>query len=145
MKVTDIKDFQEKTVESIEQWAYGKIDEMTGKNPRLLVAGKYAKKGLHNYLNDKLDEINGAIETASMFLKDEDGSIDTSVIVDDFISMFEEMEEVEFNYHGMRGTIGKGAFRIAVPQNIFFKTMFGDIGAFRITTADLSDLKEMLA
>lgn len=55
-----------------------------------------------------------------------------------------EMEEMPFGKGFIRGTIGKGSIRFALPDNPITSILFGKTGAIKITDADLMELKKLL-
>ena len=54
------------------------------------------------------------------------------------------MEEMPFGKGFIRGTIGKGSIRFALPDNPITSILFGKTGAIKITDADLMELKKLL-
>ena len=62
---------------------------------------------------------------------------------DDFIEMFNSMEEREFNLGILKGNLGSGAMKIEIPNNLLTNLVFGNMGYIRITSGDLVELKKL--
>ena len=61
-----------------------------------------------NYLLKEDKKINELIDGLSLFI----GNIDVNMLFDDFIEMFNSMEEREFNLGILKGNLGSGAIQI---------------------------------
>ena len=129
---------------SAEDWANGRIDTLVAKKPGMSIASVYLKRGVHNYLAKESARIHDWIDHASLFICDEQGKVDTTMLFNDLLVVFKSMEEVPFSCELFRGTIGKGAVRIELPDNPISALLFGDHAAIRITEEDFLELKEML-
>ena len=139
--ITEIKD---KMADSLLLWIDDRIDTLVEANPKLKVASVYLKRGAKNYIAKERDNLNTMIDNASLFLCDENGNIDADMLFNDLIVMFREMDEMPFGKGFIRGTIGKGNIRIALPDNPVSNILFGNTGAIRITDADLIEFKKLM-
>lgn len=139
--ITELKD---KLSESLQTWIDSRIDGLVSANPKLKVASVYLKRGAKNFIAKENASINDMIDNASLFLCDENGNIDADMLFNDVLAMFREMDEMPFGKGFIRGTIGKGAIRFALPDNPVTNIMFGNTGAIKITDADLIELKKLL-
>lgn len=138
-----VSEFKEEFISSIEDWADSRIDSLTDQNPRLSTTSIYLKKGVHNYLTRQSDKINSFIDSMMLFVGDGTGNIDVETVFNDILSMFNNMEELPFDFEFLQGTIGEGLIRIELPNNMFTKLLFGDTHAIRITGEDIIELKKM--
>lgn len=142
-----VSEFKEEFISSIEDWADSRIDGLADQNPRLSTTSIYLKNGVHNYLAQQSDEINSFIDSMMLCVGDGTGNIDVETVFNDILSMFNNMEELPFDFEflqgTLQGTIGKGLIRIELPNNMFTKLLFGDTHAIRITGEDIIELKKM--
>ena len=88
-------------------------------------------------------KINELIDGLSLFICDENGNIDVNMLFDDFIEIFNSMEEREFNLGILKGNLGSGAMKIEIPNNLLTNLVFGNMGYIRITSGDLVELKKL--
>lgn len=124
-------------------WIDDRIDDFTRNNPQLKTVSTYLKRGAKNYLLKEDKKINELIDGLSLFICNENGNIDVNMLFDDFIEMFNSMEEREFNLGILKGNLGSGAMKIEIPNNLLTNLVFGNMGYIRITSGDLVDLKEL--
>lgn len=143
----DVKDkligFKDKAINSLEVWINGRIDDFVSQNPNMKVASVYMKRGAKNYLARERGKIEKTIDNAALFICDEEGNIDSDMLLNDMLTMFKEMDEIPFGKSIIQGTIGKGTIRFNLPDNPVFNLMFGNTGAIKITEADFLELKEL--
>ena len=73
----DVKDnitgLKDKMIDSLEVWADNRIDDFVSQNPNLKVASVYMKRGAKNYLARERGKIGDMIDSASLFICDEEG------------------------------------------------------------------------
>ena len=140
---SNLINFKEKLANSFEVWADGRIDDFVVQNPNLKIASVYMKRGVKNYLVKEKGKIDGMIDSAALFLCDEEGNIDADMLFNDMLTMFRDMDEMPFGKGFLQGTIGKGVLRFQLPDNPVFNLLFGNTGAIKITDADFIELKEL--
>lgn len=140
-----LAEFKDNILDAFRIWIEERVDSLAESNPRLKVASVYLKRGARNYISRERGEISGMIDNVSLFLCDENGNIDTDMLLDDLMQMFRDMEEVPFGAGLVRGTFGNGAIRFVLPDNPVINLLFGDIGAIKITDSDLLELKNLLS
>ena len=136
-------DLKNKTIDSLEVWIDGRIDDFVAQNPNLKIASVHMKRGAKNYLARERGKIENVIDNAALFICDEQGNIDTDMLFKDMMTMFREMDETPFGKGLVQGTVGKGIIRLKLPDNPIFNLMFGNTGAIKITEADFLELKEL--
>ena len=124
-------------------WIDDRIDDFTRNNPQLKTVSTYLKRGAKNYLLKEDKKINELIDGLSLFICDENGNIDVNMLFDDFIEMFNSMEEREFNLVILKCNLGSWAMKIEIPNNLLTNLVFGNMGYIRITSGDLVELKEL--
>lgn len=139
----NLLDLKNKTIDSLEVWIDGRIDDFVAQNPNLKIASVYMKRGAKNYLARERGKIENVIDNAALFICDEQGNIDTDMLFKDMMTMFREMDETPFGKGLVQGTVGKGIIRLKLPDNPIFNLMFGNTGAIKITEADFLELKEL--
>ena len=139
MKATDINQFKGELKTAIQSWGNSKIDELF-KNPP---PRTFAKNGLNKILNRYDASMNKGIDMLWMLIANEDGVVDSDVLVDNAIAMLKEMDLKEYNIMGLNMTIGKGEVAIEMPKNIFFDMLVG-CSKIRFTSNDINEFKNLL-
>lgn len=96
-----------------------------------------------NWLSKEGYRIDNLIDNAAIFVCDENGNVNMEILFADMLSVFKNMEEVPFEHGLLKGTIGKGVIRIALPDNPLVAFLFGETGALKVTDTDLLELKAL--
>lgn len=144
MEAKSLQELKKKLTGQTRQWADSKIDAMCAGNPKLKVASIYMKRGVHNALIRGDEKISSALDRASLFLFDENGKLDADTLINDMLTAFKEMDEQTVDLWGMPVVAGKGVIKIPIPDNFITSMFFGNTGGFKITLADINDLKDMI-
>lgn len=139
MKATDINQFKGELKTAIQSWGNSKIDELF-KNS---ISRTFAKNGLNNMLNRYDASMNKGIDMLWMFIADENGAVDSDVLVDNVIAMLKEMDLKEYNIMGLNMIVGKGEVAVEMPNNIFFDMLVG-CSKIRFTSNDINEFKNLL-
>ena len=139
MKATDIDQFKGELKTAIQSWGNSKIDELF-KNS---ISRTFAKNGLNNMLNRYDASMNKGIDMMWMFIADENGVVDSDVLVDNVIAMLKEMDLKEYNIMGLNMIVGKGEVAVEMPNNIFFDMLVG-CSKIRFTSNDINEFKNLL-
>ena len=139
MKATDINQFKGELKTAIQSWGNSKIDELF-KNS---ISRTFAKNGLNNMLNRYDASMNKGIDMLWMFIADENGVVDSDVMVDNVIAMLKEMDLKEYNIMGLNMIVGKGEVAVEMPNNIFFDMLVG-CSKIRFTSNDINEFKNLL-
>lgn len=139
----EINKFKGDLKTSIQNWAEGKIDTLCSGKPKMKAASVYLKRGLNNYLDREDSRINRAVDNALLFITDENGAINTDVVIDDLVEMFRNMDRQEKRIGMFNLEYGQGEIKITIPRNPFLDMIFGDLGMVRITSDDFLELKEL--
>lgn len=139
MKATDINQFKGELKTAIQSWGNSKIDELF-KNS---ISRTFAKNGLNNMLNRYDASMNKGIDMLWMFIADENGVVDSDVLVDNVIAMLKEMDLKEYNIMGLNMIVGKGEVAVEMPKNIFFDILVG-CSKIRFTSNDINEFKNLL-
>lgn len=137
-------DLKQKFIDSLSVWADDRITVFTNSNPNLKPMSIYLKRGASNIIKKYDDEIDKMINSAMIFIADENGNYNLNALFDDIMTMFKDMEEMPINIGPMTVTVGKGNIRIPIPKNTFTNVIFGDTSAIRITQSDFVELKNIL-
>ncbi len=143
MKQT-LTDFKEKLMTSLDQWIDVRIDDFADAHPNLNLASIYMKRGAKNYLKREGERIDEMIDSVSLFLLDENGHIDSDLVLGDVLTLFKQMEEQPFHLGFVEGSIGKGTVRFQLPDNPLIALFFGDNSAIRLTADDFEELVEAM-
>lgn len=139
-----VEQFKDKLMCSLDKWIDVKVDEFARNNPKMAMASTYIKRGAHNYLTKEAENIDEMIDNAVLFIADENGCIDTNMVMNDLLTMFKQMDEFPYSLGFVDGTIGKGLVRVHLPENFLTSFLFGDSAAIRITADDVAHLVQMM-
>lgn len=138
MKTKDISQFKGMAMNAVEKWADGMIDKMFPGRPETRTMMKnYAS----NWLSQREQDIDQGIEQAFLFLGDKEGNIDSDSVVDMVCGLFDEMQDMDFNFGKFAAKVGKGQIRLEFPDGIISRLMFGDLKGVRITNDDIREIK----
>lgn len=131
---------KEQVISALELWADEKVDTMTASHPRMAMLAPRLKQGLKNIVarNEK------NIENTLLFFTDKDGNLDIGDVFEEGIKSFGEMPVTHKSALGLDIAIGKGEVVVSLPENIITNFLFGGTGAFKFTSADIMDLKDLL-
>lgn len=140
MKYTDIAKFKGECKSVIQQWGEEKIDALFPNKPQVRT---FAKRGLDNLLARYDARMNSAIDTALLFIADNNGTVDSDVAIDMLVSLFKEMEVQKYSFWGMDMGIGQGAITIDLPHNPIYDLLVGNLGQVKFTAEDILELKDM--
>lgn len=130
-------------IDSLRTWGHERISAFVKDNPKLIPLKSSLDRFVNNILIREDEWIKGKIDTAMLFIADENGCVDKSLLMDDLMSMLKDMEETSISVGGMDVVVGKGSIKIPIPKNPFTSLFFGDTGAIRITEADFNELKTL--
>lgn len=78
------------------------------------------------------------------FIADENGNIDTDMLINDAVSIFKQMDVYETQMAGFNIKIGKGELNLEIPSNPMLDFLFGDLGKIRLNADDLLEIKQLL-
>lgn len=140
MKISDVNEFKGQIKTAIQKWGNGKIDELFPGKASVRVL---AKNGLNNVLNMYDHEINRYIDGAFLFIS-QDGIIDSDVMIDALLEMFEEMKPVEYRIGGFMLSAGKGELVVNLPDHFIMNMIMGNLERVKFTTEDFKELKTYL-
>ena len=130
--------------DAIEAWALDIVDGMMTGNPQLLMAGVYIKNGIRNYRKHKESEIKEMIDTAMLFIADENVEVNADKVLSDVMCVIKDMDRVPFDWGLISGTLGKGELKLNIPDNWLMRIIFGDNGNVIINEDDLKKLTKLL-
>ena len=128
---------------NMEEWANYKIDSLVESRPNLKVASTYLKRGVRNWVARENKRIDSMIDNVALFISDEQGNINTDVIIDDFLEMFKVMDIQKANMGIFDIEYGKGEIKINIPHNPILDMLMGDLGQIKITTEDILEIKDL--
>lgn len=141
MNITELK---EKLLTSLDLWADARIDDMVKENPALAIPSVYMKRASHNIIAKNKDNWSKSIDNATLFIADEDGSIDADTIFADLMQMLENISNYEFDLGFIKGRIDGGAITIDLPDNIVTTILFGSKKSICFAKADFEELKNLI-
>lgn len=133
-----------KITDSIEKWGCVKVDQLVSSHPQLRPMQSYLKRGLHNFMVAKEEDLCKMWENVSLFIADENGNIDSKVMLDDMLTMFADMDIRQVSLGLFDVEFGKGCVKINLPHSIWSDLLFGNLGEIKITSSDLLELKNLI-
>lgn len=141
MNVTELK---EKLLTSLDLWADARISDMVKENPALAIPSVYMKRASHNIIAKHKDSWGKSIDNATLFIANEDGTIDADTIFSDLMQMLENISNYEFDLGFIKGRIDGGALVIDLPDNIITTILFGSKKSISFTKEDFEELKSLI-
>ena len=141
MNVTELKG---KLLTSLDLWADARISDMVKENPALAIPSVYMKRAAHNVIAKNKESWGKSIDNATLFIADEDGSIDADTIFSDLMQMLENISNYEFDLDFIKGRINDGAVSIDLPDNIITTILFGSKKSISFTKSDFEELKSLI-
>lgn len=141
MNVTELK---EKLLTSLDLWADARISDMVKENPALAIPSVYMKRASHNIIAKHKDSWGKSIDNATLFIANEDGTIDADTIFSDLMQMLENISNYEFDLGFIKGRIDGGALVIDLPDNIITTILFGSKKSISFTKDDFEELRSLI-
>lgn len=141
MNVTELK---EKLLTSLDLWADARISDMVKENPALAIPSVYMKRASHNIIAKNKDNWSKSIDNATLFIANEDGTIDADTIFSDLMQMLENISNYEFDLGIIKGRINDGAIAIDLPDNIITAILFGNKKSISFAKEDFEELKSLI-
>lgn len=141
MNVTELK---EKLLTSLDLWADARISDMVKENPALAIPSVYMKRASHNIIAKHKDSWGKSIDNATLFIANEDGTIDADTIFSDLMQMLENISNYEFDLGFIKGRIDGGTLSIDLPDNIITTILFGSKKSISFTKDDFEELRSLI-
>lgn len=141
MKKEDLNQFKGEIKTAVQSWGNSKIDSLF---PDKAHTRTFFKNGLSNFLARKDAIINKWLDTGFLFVAGEDGVIDSDVMIDNLVSLFEEMDVMEYQLGMVKLKVGKGQVIVDMPHNSLLDMFVGGVGSIKFTSEDLGELKGLL-
>lgn len=130
-------------LDNIQEWANYKIDALVTSRPKLKLASTYLKRGVRNWVAKETGRINNTIDNILLFVADENGNVNTDVLINDLVEMFKAMDVQNVKMGVFDIEYGKGEVKINIPHNPLLDIFVGDLGQVRITCEDIMEIKEL--
>lgn len=130
-------------LDNIQEWANYKIDALVTSRPKLKLASTYLKRGVRNWVAKETGRINNTIDNILLFVADENGNVNTDVLINDLVEMFKAMDVQNVKMGVFDIEYGKGEVKINIPHNPILDMLMGDLGQVKITTEDILEIKEL--
>ena len=130
-------------LDNIQEWANYKIDALVTSRPKLKLASTYLKRGVRNWVAKETGRINNMMDKILLFVADENGNVNTDVLINDLAEMFKAMDVQNAKMGVFDIEYGKGEVKINIPHNPLLDMLMGDLGQVRITCDDIMEIKEM--
>ena len=143
--VDNIDAFKTDILGGLHRWLDSMVNELCDGNRMPMALAPYLKRGINNAMIRYDAKLQSYIDTAAMFIADENGNIDSRNFITDMVQMFRSMPQRGTQIGGMRITYGEGTIEAQLPDN-WLTRMLGDVGTIRITAEDIDRLaSELLA
>lgn len=130
-------------LDNIQEWANYKIDALVTSRPKLKLASTYLKRGVRNWVAKETGRINNTIDNVLLFVADENGNVNTDILINDLVEMFKAMDVQNIKMGVFDIEYGKGEVKINIPHNPILDMLMGDLGQVKIATEDILEIKEL--
>ena len=141
--VDNIDAFKADMLGGLHRWLDSMVNELCDGNRMPMALAPYLKRGINNAMIRYDAKLQSYIDTATMFIADENGNIDSRNFITDAVQMFRAMPQRGTQIGGMRITYGEGTIEAQLPDN-WLTRMLGDVGTIRITAEDIDRLASEL-
>ena len=141
--VDNIDAFKTDMLGGLHRWLDSMVNELCDGNRMPMALAPYLKRGINNAMRRYDAKLQSYIDTAAMFIADENGNIDSRNFITDMVQMFRSMPQRGTQIGGMRITYGEGTIEAQLPDN-WLTRMLGDVGTIRITAEDIDRLASEL-
>ena len=141
--VDNIDAFKTDMLGGLHRWLDSMVNELCDGNRMPMALAPYLKRGINNAMIRYDAKLQSYIDTAAMFIADENGNIDSRNFITDMVQMFRSMPQRGTQIGGMRITYGEGTIEAQLPDN-WLTRMLGDVGTIRITAEDIDRLASEL-
>lgn len=141
--IDNIDAFKADMLGGLHRWFDSMVNELCDGNRMPIALAPYLKRGINNAMHRYDAKLQSYIDTATMFIADEDGNIDSRNFITDAVNMFRSMPQRGTQVGGMRITYGEGCIEAQLPDN-WLTRLLGDVGTIRITAEDIDRLASEL-
>ena len=141
--VDNIDAFKSDMLGGLHRWLDSMVGELCDGNRMPMALAPYLKRGINNAMHRYDAKLQSYTDTATMFIADENGNIDSRNFITDMVQMFRSMPQRGTQIGGMRITYGEGTIEAQLPDN-WLTRMLGDVGTIRITAEDIDRLASEL-
>ena len=141
--IDNIDAFKTDILGGLHRWLDSMVNELCDGNRMPMVLAPYLKRWINNAMHRYDAKLQSYIDTAAMFIADENGNIDSRNFITDMVQMFRSMPQRGTQIGGMRITYGEGTIEAQLPDN-WLTRMLGDVGTIRITAEDIDRLASEL-
>lgn len=138
----DLNRFKGEIKTALQQWGNMQIEAIIPNQPTMRFV---AKNWLNNFLNRHDAKMNKWIDNVFMAVANEEGKIDSDVLVDTAVGIFKEVQPFEYVLGGgFSIEVGNGEIAVNLPRNMIMDALVGDFGRIRFTSEDLTEFKNLL-
>lgn len=138
----DLNRFKGEIKTALQQWGSMQIEAIIPNQPTMRFV---AKNWLNNFLNRHDAKMNKWIDNVFMAVANEEGKIDSDVLVDTAVGIFKEVQPFEYVLGGgFSIEVGNGEIAVNLPRNMIMDALVGDFGRIRFTSEDLTEFKNLL-
>ena len=141
--IDNIDAFKTDMLGGLHRWLDSMVNELCDGNRMPIALAPYLKRGINNAMIRYDAKLQSYIDTATMFIADENGNIDSRNFITDVVQMFRSMPQRGTQIGGLRITYGEGTIEAQLPDN-WLTRLFGDVGTIRITAEDIDRLASEL-
>lgn len=140
-KIGEVKDV---LLRALDGWTGEMVDMMGESNSNVRNISVYLKRGVHNMLHEKTEEVEEMLNNVALFIVDENGEYNLPKFVDDMTEVVKTMDETPWNIGIISGTLGKGKLRVHIPDNILTRLIFGETGAVCFSADDIAKMRRWM-
>lgn len=138
----DLNKFKGELKGAIQEWGNKQIEDIIPNQPTMRFL---AKNWLNNFLNRHDSNMNVWFDNIFMAVADEQGKVDSDVMVDTAIGIFKEIKPFEYALGGgFSVEVGNGEIAVNLPRNMIMDALVGNFGRIRFTSEDMIEFKNLL-
>ncbi|MGN0309173.1 MAG: hypothetical protein ACI4C3_01065 [Bacteroides sp.] len=138
-----IEELKTRMKSALHEWLNGKVDTLFKDSNGFNPVAYYMKNGIHNAFLRYDAQIDGYLDTLSMFVADEHGDVDADKLIDDFVQMFRTMPKQETQAGPMTIRYGGGEVTLLLPDNPVV-AMLLPWRSIKFTADDLHEIKALM-
>lgn len=138
----DLNRFKGEIKTALQKWGNMQIEAIIPNHPTMRFV---AKNWLNNFLTRHDATANRWIDNIFMAVANEEGKVDSDVLIDTAVGIFKEVQPFEYMLGGgFSVEVGGGEVALNLPRNMLMDALVGDFGRIRFTSEDILEFKNLL-
>ena len=138
--IDNIEAFTTDMLGGLHRWLDSMVGALCDGNRMPLALAPYLKRGINNAMIRYDAKLQSYIDTATMFIADENGNINVKDVISDVLSMLDVMEEREFSFPFGTMSVGKGSVIFKPSESILTNLLLGNVDSIKMTGREIADM-----